>query len=218
MNLNQAIADVAQIRAQMMRTESMQGFRSVAVGISVVYLMLGTLIDFLGNTDRNPEISITIWLSIAGFSAVTALTEMGIRTVRQKTSSGGFWKMHRSLFIAVIPSLVVGAILTFWFWNHFQEASVKVNGPVEQNFGLSDIPFPALWMLCYGLGLANARHCLPCYSGWASAYLLTFGALGTLDVLPSFMVNWNLQMVFGIGGGHLLLCWALFRNRERSCG
>ncbi|MFT5302677.1 MAG: hypothetical protein ACI814_003494, partial [Mariniblastus sp.] len=66
LNLHRALSDIAEIRAQLDKTETYRGFRSSAVGVSVILLLAGAFIQKVWVADSVLEIDrfLIVWFCV----------------------------------------------------------------------------------------------------------------------------------------------------------
>lgn len=207
MNIERALSDIEEIRVRLNRTEAFVGFRSVAVGFSVLAVLGGSWAEMILVTHPQQDIGrfLIIWLAVAVASAIFALTEMGIRG--RASGNRLVWRMHRSLVCQLMPSLLVGAALTALIFLNAKNQLVP-----EASLGWA---LPGVWAMMYGLGLFQCSRNLPRSTQWVAAYFLVSG----LSVLVGTRLGWSidhLQMMATFGAGQLLLSGVLFWNLERT--
>ena len=214
MNIHQALSDIAEIRAQLDRTEAYRGFRSTAVGVSVLVLAVGAwaesrwVDDWAGQVDRY----LTIWFCVAIVSAAIAGIEMLIRSRISGNRLVG--KMHWSLARHIAPSFLVGFVLTLMIAMHAHEVNAMVEGPASAGLVWA---LPGLWSMIYSLGLFNCRRDLPAQAIRVAVYFLFAGVI-------LLIYNWSTrdlggwQMLASFGVGQAFLGGVLFWNLERRRG
>lgn len=208
MNIHRALSDIADIRAQLERTESMHGFRSAAVGLSVGFLVVGFAVQRWLKIDANVAIDqyLTIWLAVAAGSALTAAVEMIVRGIRRKDES--VWKLHRQLSIQIFPCVFVGCAVTL---------AIAADA-LEQQAGNGFIwALPAIWSMVYGLGLLSCTSRLPRYSNWVAFYFLIAGTI-VLAIAFGTRQPDGFQMLLTFGVGHAGLATVLHLNLDREKG
>ena len=203
MNIHRALSDVADIRAQLARTEEYRGFRSAAVGVSVLVLQIGCLIQQSCSISAVTSVGnyLAVWIPVAAISALVAGVEMIIRG--RITRDAAVWRMHRQLAWQLAPALFVGAVLTLIITSGEQ-------GPHRLTWSL-----PGIWSLVYGLGLLACSQRLPTATRWVAMYFLASGSLVLLAAFASQQADaWQMLVTFGVGQTALGL--VLFWNLERD--
>lgn len=213
MQLREALNNIAEIRAQLERTESFRGLRSVAVSASSVLVFCGAmagqhLLDGFKSSPRQSAFAfVLIWATVAFLSLCGAVFEMWFRAHQSKVQDNKrvVWVAHRALLVRLFPSLFVGGVLTV---------------VVIQRWEMSWV-LPGLWGMMYSLGLINCRQHLPRIAKWAAGYFLLIGAGCLLwsirsRGLDAVSASWQMVIVFGIG--QLLLAGLIYWNLERPSG
>lgn len=208
MNIHQALSDIAEIRAQLERTETYRGFRSTAVGISVVVVLLGAWLEYAYVSEPTVQIDryLTIWFVVAIASICIAGIEMLVRSRISKNQLVN--KMHWSLVSQMAPCLLVGFVLTLLISDHaFQQPSHE---------GGMLWALPGIWSMTYALGLFSCQRQFPAQAKGVAIYMLFAGAL-------ILAYNWKTrvpdgwEMIASFGVGQLMLGSILYWNVERRC-
>ncbi len=211
MQLRQALSDIAEIRAKLDRAESYRGFRSVAIGLSSLFVMVGALVQdgafnpgWLEWRLKAPHGYLRIWLVVALASLVVTATEMLIRGwISGKRST---WRMHGKLMLLICPSFVAAAVLTAVICINRDVSSVSTD-----EFWL----LPGLWSIVYGLGLVSCCLHLHRSTFLAANYYLVAGTLYFyLNWTARELAPWHMVAIFGVG--QLLLGGLLYWNVERN--
>ena len=215
MNIHQALSDIAEIRAQLDRTETYRGFRSTAVGVSVLVLVVGAWAESRWVDDWPSQIDryLTVWLSVAIVSAVIAAVEMLIRS--QISGNRLVAKMHWSLSRHIAPSFLVGFVLTLMIGMHGYEVNA-IEGVQGSRAGLT-WALPGMWSMVYSLGLFNCRRDLPAQAVGVAVYFLFAGViLLGYNWMTRDLGGWQMLASFGVG--QAFLGGVLFWNLERRVG
>ncbi len=213
MNIHRALSDIAEIRAQLDRTETYRGFRSAAVGVSAVVLAIGVWAESRWVTDWTSQIDryLTIWFCVAIVSATIAGIEMLIRT--RVSDNRLVSKLHWSLARHIAPSFLVGFVITLLIGADAHETLVASDG---QSSGGLIWALPGLWSMIYSLGLFNCRRDLPAQTiGVAIFFLLAGIMLLSYCWYTRDLAGWQMLASFGIGQAFLgaVLFWNLERRR-----
>lgn len=209
MNIHQALSDVAEIRAQLNRTEAYRGFRSTAVGVSVLVVLVGAMFQCAHASDPTVQVDryLTIWFLVAVVNIGVAGVEMLVRSRISQNQLVN--RMHWSLVAQMAPCCLVGFVLTVLISEHAFEQ-------VDSDGGLI-WALPGIWSMTYALGLFSCQRQLPDQARSVAVYMLLAGVL-----LLAF--NWTTrtpsawQMVASFGVGHLMLAWVLYSKVERRRG
>ena len=208
MHLREALSDIADIRALLDRNQSFRGFRSVAIGISALFVLTGALVQLQYDVVRNPSAYLDIWLFVALGSLIVTVVEM---IVRGRVSNDlGVWKMHGKVVMSLAPSFLVGALVTAVLVLESRHSMVTLS---RKNIWL----LPGVWAMIYSLGLFSCCNLLHRATRFAAIYFLLSGGLYLL-------FNWNVReveawhMIAIFGMGQFLLAGILFWKVERFNG
>lgn len=208
MQLREALSDIADIRALLDRNQSFRGFRSVAIGISALFVLAGSLVQLQFDVVRNPGAYLDIWLFVALGSLMVTAIEM---IVRGRISNDlGVWKMHGKVSLALAPSFLVGALVTAVLVLESKHSLVILS---RRNIWL----LPGVWAMIYSLGLFSCCNLLHRTTRLAAIYFLVSGGL-------YLFLNWNVReveawhMIAIFGLGQFLLAGILFWKVERFNG
>jgi hypothetical protein len=209
MNIHRALSDIAEIRSQLDRTETYRGFRSAAVGISALLVLIGAWVEKIWVAQPNVEVDryLGVWFCVAVASAVIAFIEM---LVRARISGNKLVaKMHWSLATQIAPSFVVGFVLTLLIAMHALEQSSETTGLMWA--------LPGLWSMVYGLGLFACHRHLPRQAIGVAVYFLGAGVvILAYNWMTRELANWQMVALFGVGQAFLAV--VLFWNLEKRRG
>lgn len=208
MNLHRALSDIADIRAQLDRTESYRGFRSTAVGASVLIVILGAIAQTVWASEplRQVDRFLIVWFAVAIASAALATTEMLIRAKVSDNRLVG--RVHWSLARQIAPCLLVGFALTVLIGAH------AIDQPPTASLLWS---LPGVWSIVYAAGLFACRTHLPAPVLGVAIYFMAAGLLLLIhNWLTRDLAGW--QMIASFGGGHVFLASVLFWNLEKRDG
>ena len=207
MQLREALNNIAEIRAQIERTESFRGLRSLAVTASSMSVFIGAMVSHLLGVERGRAAFATVWIGVASASLLGVVFEMWHRCQKSDSDIGRklIWQAHRSIAVQLAPSLMVGAVMTFvLLWKS------------ETSWML-----PGVWAMLYGLGLLNCRQHLPQFGKWVAGFYLVCGALALvccleMEALDVRLANGQMVGIFGIG--QLVLASLVYWKLERQSG
>lgn len=200
MELNEALAQISEIRAQVARTQTFGGFRSLTVGFSGALGIAAALLQAKHILRPTEEVwnYVDLWSSVAALS----LLVVGIELV-SSFSSGQSALKRRLTLLAIrqfIPCLFAGGAVT----------GVVVLVAQETAWML-----PGLWAILFSLGVFACSRLLPRPTFWIGAYYLVSGivclALGKGGAALS---PWMMAGTFGIG--QLLAAGLLYCTLERE--
>lgn len=197
MRLDDALDNLAEVRARLERDETYRGYRSatvawssvVAFGLAGYQLCVGRG----GDLDR----FVVEWLVAAGICLIVTGFEMAVRVAREPSPRSR--RLTRLAVELFLPSLVAGAIVT----------AAVVRGAPE--FGGV---VPGLWSILFGLGVCASARVLPPATQWVGAYYLVVGGLGiAFHAADSQAPACTMLVAFGVG--QLLAAAVLYFGLER---
>jgi len=198
--LREALEQIAEIRDQLARTETFEGYRSATVAASGL-LALGAagiqtalIPDPMGQLD----LYLALWVGVAIVSAAMVGIEMFVRC--RRAASETTVRLTRMVVEQFLPCVVVGALLT---------VAIAVVAP-ETAWML-----PGLWSLVFGLGVFASARLFPRPVVWVAGYYLLAGiaclaAAKRLDPLSP----WLMACTFGFG--QLLAAAIVYWSVERK--
>ncbi len=202
MELQEALAQIAEIRDQLARTETFDGYRSATVAASglVAIAAAGLQAAFIPEPVAQLDLYLALWVGVAVVGAVPAGVEMLIRCRRAASETAA--RLTRMAVEQFLPCLVVGALIT---------VAIAVVAP-ETAWML-----PGLWSLVFGLGVFASARLLPRPVVWVAAYYLLAGT-ACLAAGKRFepLSPWMMASTFGVG--QLLAAAILYRSVERKYG
>jgi hypothetical protein len=200
MELNEALAQISEIRDQLARTETFEGYRSAtvaasgALAVAAAWVQSAIIPDPLDRLDAY----LALWVAVAIVSAAMAGIEMWLRC--RRSEFGTDVRLSRMAVEQFLPSMVVGALLT-----------VAIAAVAPETAWM----LPGLWSLIFGLGVFASARLLPRSVTWVAGYYLLAGiaclAVGKrLDPLSP----WLMGSTFG--AGQLFAAAALYWSVERK--
>ena len=208
MQLRDALTDISEIRAAIDRNQTYRGFRSAAIGLSAVFVVLGGFAQLHFDLQGDPSKYLDVWLCVALVSMLVTAVEMIVRG--RISNDMAVWKMHGKVAITLMPSFLVGALVTAAVALETQRPLALVK---EYNLWL----LPALWSLIYSLGLFAVCKRLHRMTSIAAMYYLAAGCVYLIFNWTSREVAaWHMVTIFGIG--QLLLAVILYWKVERARG
>ena len=212
MNIHRALSDIAEIKAQLDRTQSHRGFRSVATVLSAVLALLMAVLLNQSIETLSPAWFVDAWTLVAIVSLSVAFIEMKIR------ASGGHedlvWKMHHDLGRQLLPALLAGAVLTFVLNDHRMPFFGTVGNDAETYLPRLNHLLPGMWAMIYGLGIVACVQHLP-RAAWLVAGWFLIGGSVCILLESSSLRHLNQQMAILFAGGQLALGAVLFWKLER---
>ncbi len=197
MELDRALAQVAEIQEHLSRTEVYRGYRSLPVAASgIIGLIAGALQPF--ELARNPSGSAVDGTSVAAAAAIVGSSEIAYNYIVRDHALAR--QGTRRVVAQLLPSVLGAAIITICLVRLSPEL-VKL--------------LPGIWAICFGIGIFACRPFLVRASGWVALYyyaagvalLWTSGAHETLNA-------WTVGGTFGFG--QLFTAAVLYWNLENN--
>ena len=202
MELSEAIAQIAAIRAQIARAETFRGYRSVTVAATGLLAIAAGVAQALLISDPQREATayLLIWISAAVLSLIATGLELVVRS--RSAASPAAAQLTRLAVAQFLPCVLAGGVMT--------AALVSIG---HEHLRL----LPGLWALLFSLGISASCRLLPRPVAWIGVYYLFAG--GTLLLLgPSgaSLAPWAMAVTFGIGqfAGAAILYFTLERPHE----
>ena len=202
MELQEALAQIAEIRAKISRTETFRGYRSATVALSGGLAVGAGVVQALLIPDPQQNIGayLTLWISAAVLSLIVTGCEMAVRC-RHAASP---WTTRITMMAAeqFLPCVLAGALVT----------TVLVRVARESLWML-----PGLWSILFGLGVFASYRLLPRAVFWVGAFYLFAGACLLASGPDGWALSpWAMACTFGIGQflGSGILYFTLERQHE----
>lgn len=202
MELREALAQITEIRAQMARTETFRGYRSLTVGFSGLLALVGAAVQtvWIPQPGRNIDAYLALWIGIAAVSMVVCGAEMAFRCYRASSPL-----TRQVTLLAVeqfLPCIVAGGAMTY--------AMVRF---APQSLWM----LPGLWAIVFSLGVFASCRLLPRQVFWVATYYLAAGvAVLALAREDAAFSPWAMAGVFGVG--QWLTAVILYFTLERKDG
>ena len=156
---------------------------------------------------RFPSRYLDIWLCVAIGSLLVTAIEMIVRG--RISNDMAVWKMHGSVATTLLPSFLVGALVTAALVVETKNVVV-----LEQN---NLWLLPGLWAMVYSLGLFAVCNLLHRSTWYAASYFLIAGIVYLIFNWSARSVEaWHMIAIFGVG--QLLLAIILYLKVERRSG
>ena len=203
MQLDEALAQISEIRQQMAQSQVFRGYRSATTAFTSAVAALAAAAQAMWVPDpvANLDAYLAVWCVAALVSIVVVGVEMAVRSRRWGSS------LQRQITLVVIdqfaPSLVAGALLTYVIAEFAPGAAWML---------------PGLWAILFGLGLFASRRFLPRGVFLLGGYYLLAGLVClTLDPASRALSPWTMGTVFGAGQAltAVFLYWTLERGHGR---
>jgi hypothetical protein len=194
--LPRALAQIAEIREQVARTDVYRGYRSVPVAASGAIGLIAAWLQHPG-LGADPIGFVVYWMAVAVCAGFVGVSEIVYNYVvyddvvsRSRT---------RRVVGQLMPSLLGGAIIT---------AAVVRSSAALVAF------LPGIWAICFGIGIFASRAHLVRASGWVALYYYAAGAALLWLAGPATLTAWAVGAIFGVG--QLMTAAILYWNLEHE--
>ena len=197
MELPQALAQIAEIRAQAAKAEVYRGYRSVPIAASGLLGLAAAALQPPGLVS-DPTGFVVYWVAVAACAGFVGVSEIVYNYIVRDEALAR--RRTQRVIGQLLPALLGGAVVT---------ASFVHLGPVL-------VPLlPGIWALSFGLGIFASRPYLVRASGWVALYYYAAGAvlLWTAGG-PETLNAWAVGGTFGVG--QLLTAGVLYWNLEQE--
>lgn len=199
MKLDEALDQIAEIRAQVAHGETFRGFRALTVGGSGLlgWAAAGLQAQRIARPLEHVAQYVGLWSGVAALCVCMVGVELAVRWMATES------RVKRRLTLLALqqfaPCLLVGAVVTAVIVRH-----------APQSAGL----LPGLWSLLFSLGVFSCCRLLPPAVAWVGLYYM---AAGTVVMLmgsgPQALSPWSMAGTFGTG--QLLAAGILYYTLER---
>jgi hypothetical protein len=199
MQLHEALGQISEIRAQMARTETFRGFRSLTVGFSGLLGVAAAI--FQANRILLPMERVWNYIDLWTGVAVVSLLVVGSELAYSCSAENSALKRRLTLLAIrqFVPCLVAGGILTAVVALFAQESAWML---------------PGLWAILFSLGVFATSRLLPRATFWVGVHYLLSGT-GCLAVGKGQFALSPWMMVATFGLGQLLAAGILYYTLER---
>jgi hypothetical protein len=197
MDVERALADLAEVRERLARAERFEGYSGPAAAASgVAALVAGGIQLALAprpSTAAAISVYLTIWMACLGIALLLnygAVALWLLKNHRPRAQS-----QFRTAALSIAPSVLLGGALTAALAAH----------------GLYSL-LPGTWFAFYAVGLFASRHAIP---AGALPVMVAFAALAVAFLatpLESVALSWW-AMPLGFGAGQLAIGYLLARDR-----
>lgn len=202
MDLRDALAQIAEIRAHIAQNETFRGFRAATVAASGLLALLGAAIQTLWIPDPQQQLAayLRLWIAVATASFLIFATEIAWRSYLHAGPQA------RQLTVLTVqqfaPCLVAGGLLTY---------AIVVYVPASVAL------LPGLWAIVFSLGIFASCRLLPPPTIWIAGYYLLGGSAALIFSRGDHALSpWAMAGTFG--AGQLLAATVLFFTLERDHG
>jgi hypothetical protein len=203
MELQEALAQIAEIRQQMARTEVFRGYRAVPVAFSGLLAIGAALYQTIWITDPKADLPayLMVWVGAAVISAIAAGLGMAWRAQHAPASS---WsrEITRLAVEQFAPCVIAGGLMTM----------VLVKSDEEALWML-----PGLWSILFSLGIFASRRLLPRATTFVAIFYLAAGLVCLMVARGQYALSpWAMGVPFGVG--QLFAAAVLYGTLERHNG
>lgn len=197
--LDEALAQISDIRAHLARTETFRGYRSAIVAFSAIAAFAAAALQawLIPNPQRATGEYLGLWIGAAVLSLAVAAVEIS----RRACSASPLSVRHTWLALEqFLPCLVAGAMLT----------AVVVRYANESTWML-----PGLWSIVFSLGIFASWRLLPRPAFWVAVWYLTAGTICLATARGDHALSpWAMIGTFGVG--QTLAATILYFTLERQ--
>jgi hypothetical protein len=203
MELQEALAQIAEIRQQMARTEVFRGYRAVPVAFSGLLAIGAALYQTIWIRDPMADLPayLTVWVGAAVISAIAAGLGMAWRAQHAPASS---WsrEITRLAVEQFAPCVIAGGLMTM----------VLVKSADDSLYML-----PGLWSILFSLGIFASRRLLPRATTFVAIFYLAAGLVCLMVARGQYALSpWAMGVPFGVG--QLFAAAVLYGTLERHNG
>lgn len=200
--LDEALAQIADIRGHLARTETFRGYRSAIVGLSAALAFAAAAVQGIFVSQPTQQIGqyLALWIAVAVVSLGAGAIEITLHC--RRAQSPLTTERAREAAEQFLPCLLAGALLT---------CAIVRSSP--QNVWM----LPGLWSVVFSLGIFASVRLLSREAIWVAAYYLTAGVLCLcLAQGDRALAPWTMAATFGIGQtlAAIILYWTLERRHD----
>jgi hypothetical protein len=197
MELPQALAQIAEIRAQAAKAEVYRGYRSVPIAASGLLGLAAAALQPPGLVS-DPTGFVVYWVAVAACAGFVGVSEIVYNYIVHDEALAR--RRTQRVIGQLLPGLLGGAIVTASF----------------VHLGTTLVPLlPGIWALTFGLGIFASRPYLVRASGWVALYYCAAGAVLLWTARgPETLNAWTVGGTFGVG--QLLTAVVLYWNLEQE--
>lgn len=188
-----------EIRQRMASSQTFRGFAPCAVALSGALALIASLLQphVLPGPPRSLDAFITLWMLVASLGLASAC--VALAAWLQRAGSELAWRAARHVLGQVVPSLLVGAIVTWAIQRYAPDVGWML---------------PGLWSLLFSLAVFAARPLLSREVTWVGIYYVAAGLTCLVQGGgEQALAPWQMAVCFG--GGQLLGAAVLSRTVER---
>lgn len=202
MHLNEALAQISEIRRQVDRTSMFRGYRSATIGFSGLIAVATAAIQpwVVPHPTEDPLGYLRLWIGVALVCVTINGVSMWLRCLRSDSP----WTTRQTLEAIgqFLPCLVAGAVLTIVLYHAAPDALWML---------------PGLWSLLFSLGIFASARILPRAVLIVALYYFCCGMLCLALGQRAYQFSpWSMGLTFGVG--QVLAACVLYFTIERPSG
>ena len=187
-DVSRAVEEIAAIHAHLAAREIYRGWRSVPVAISGLVGIGAALVLTAGQANPDAWTFLRTWFAVGIGAMGAGCAEIAWHYTRHASELER--RRTRVVMGQILPALMAGVVVPL--------ALVRIDPAFV-------VVAPGLWAICFGLGIAAARACLPPQSVWAAGYYMIAGTLLLVIAGPGVPAPWTVGATFGVGQGFVAL-------------
>jgi hypothetical protein len=202
MQLEYALAQIADIRHQMNRSRQFRGFRALTTLGTVGAAIFGGIWQAwrIGDAAKQPGPFIMLWVTIASVCVVVCAAEVIWRYYKSESAV-----QHELTPLAIeqfLPPVIVGGLVTLALWRWSPSALWML---------------PGLWQIFFGLGYLAMRRLFPMPMFLVGVFYILCGLIN-LDSTSLRFSPWCMAVPFAVGQAMsaAILYWYLERRHGTS--
>lgn len=200
--LEDALAQISDIRGHLARTETFRGYRSATVGFSAVVAVIVAVLQswLVPNPSRATAEYLALWVCAAAICLVVTAAELWLRSAR---AASPLSLRHTCLAVEqFLPCVVAGGLLTVALLRYAGETLWML---------------PGLWSMLFGLGVFASWRLLPRPTFLVAVYYLLASMLLLTIAREHTFSPWAMGGTFGVGQmfAATILYFTLERPDER---
>jgi|SRR5579872_559865 len=194
--LERALLDIAEVRDRLAMTQRFRGYSGVAAVVSGVFALIAGAVQWaliaVPTTPHEDRLYFVLWMVCCAAAAMVNYGSIAHWFVSD-ASARDRWQT-RTVGLAILPALVLGAALSF----------------ALLNAGRVDV-LPGIWYGCYAVGLFASRTMVP-RGVVAVATLFLLIGIALLFAPPSVALAWWV-LPSGFGLGQIVIGALVMRER-----
>ena len=198
MDVQDALAQISEIRQHLFRTTVFRGYRAATTAFTAAVAVAAAAVQASFVDPRDRQAVLSIWLAAAALSLLVVGVEVAARCVLR---AGAVQREQAfSAMRQLVPCLVGGALLTYVIETYVTNAFWML---------------PGLWAILFSLGLFSSRPMLPRGVTFVAAYYLLTGLCAIVQAAHDRVFSAG-AMAVSFGVGQALAAVMLYLSLERG--